>query len=145
MSGTFTDLGATVDSQHWVDFDTADGRKVFTLTGVAITIFQGGATGQDWSRQDLVFGVPINGLPAGKGLRIEHWAPFVTLNAISNDQVANNAGWAVDAFQLDPFPAVASEVNIRCKLAVRDVDGYVLRAGYTLTLLGSLENMDPLH
>jgi hypothetical protein len=68
----------------------------------------------------------------------------VTLNAISNDQLSNNAGWAVDAFHLDPFPPVVRQVDIRCKLAVRDVDGYILRVGYTLTLLGELGDVPRL-
>ena len=142
MSGTFVDLIATnFDSQHWVDFDTADGRKAYTLTGVALTTFKGGETGEGWLRQDLMFDVAIPDLPQGKGLKLVHWAPFVTLNAIANDQLANNAGWAVDGFEVESPQQVMRSVRIRCKLAVRDIDGFILRVGYSIALLGSLEDM----
>ena len=67
------------------------------------------------------------------------WAPFVTLNSISNEQQAVNAGWAVDAFRMLVSPGDhQSGVTVSCDVAVRDVDGYILRLGYIVFIVGKL-------
>ncbi|MDX6532934.1 MAG: hypothetical protein QOF68_678 [Gaiellales bacterium] len=122
-------------SEHWLKSTTADGLISYTLTGVIIlTPFQG--TGSDWRRQRVSFGVKIPELPAGMALHLRYWAPFVTLNSISNDHQAVDAGWAVDTFGVDNPWQPQNEVSVFCDIAVRDVDGFVARLGYVLHLVG---------
>lgn len=128
-------------SQHFVHFTTPEGLTAYTLTGVAQITFRGENTGLDFLRTTVTFAVPLPDLPDETGLRLVHWAPFVTLQSISNDDVAVNAGWAVDDFRLIGTDRVSNFVYVEANIAVRDVDGYILRLGYHITLLGSLEFM----
>jgi hypothetical protein len=62
----------------------------------------------------------------------------VTLNAIQNDDTSNWAGWAVDSFRLaNPGDPVKQQITVETGVAVRDVDGYLLRLGYQVTLSGT--------
>lgn len=132
---------ATPSSQYYVYFPTANGLIAYTLTGVVQMLVQGQATGTDFYRPVFYFDVPIPDLPAGKGLQLVHWAPFVTLNSISNDGVAENAGWAVDDFSVLRPETVSNSVSMQANLAVRDIDGYILRCGYEIHLLGSIADL----
>lgn len=124
------------ESQHYVHTETADGLHLYTLTGVVLLHLRG--TGRDWLRGQVNLGITVPEIPAGTGLKLKHWAPLVTLNAIQNDEVANWAGWAVDWFQL-AYPAVpiTKQVTVETGVAVRDSDGYLLRLGYEVTLTGT--------
>jgi hypothetical protein len=97
--------------------------------------------GAQYRRDKLTFDVQIPELPSRKGLKLVHWAPFVTLNSISNDNAAYDAAWAVDNFGLVSSDGPMRSVSVFCHLAVRDVDGFVLRLGYIVHLLGSLGDM----
>ena len=121
--------------------DVEGERGAYTLTGVALYTFEG-SPGQQWNRGRLDLRVAIPDLPNGKGLKLEHWAPFVTLNAIANDHEAVDAGWAVDRFQLDNAgePSIRT-AEVSAQLAVRDIDGFVLRVGYVIHLLGTLADV----
>ena len=52
--------------------------------------FQG--AGQDFNREILTFEVPIPALPAGHGLRVVHWAPYVVPASVANDGPPLNTG-----------------------------------------------------
>jgi hypothetical protein len=130
------------DSQHSLDFTTQEGLRAYTLTGLVLIDF-GGAPGGQFVRDTLRFSVPIPDLPAGQGLQLTHWAPFVTLNAISNDGTATDALWAVDTFAVTNAGPPLRSIDVAASLAVRDVDGFILRVGYVLQLLGSLVTLPP--
>ncbi|MGB9071797.1 MAG: hypothetical protein WCC22_03940 [Terriglobales bacterium] len=134
---------ATPSSQYYVYYPTANGLTAYTLTGIVQMLVQGQATGVDFFRTPFFFDVPIPDLPPGKGLQLVHWAPFVTLNSISNDGVAENAGWAVDDFIVLRPEEVSRSVSMQANLAVRDIDGYILRCGYDIHLLGKISDLPP--
>ena len=127
-----------LSSQRSLSFATpADGTS-YTLTGVALLRYlDDERPGSDWLRQSVDFDVFIPGFSEPDfGLKIDQWALLVTLNSISNDHEAINAGWAVDDFEI-VFPEVVRNwVTVRAHLAVRDIDGYILRLGYQIHLLG---------
>jgi hypothetical protein len=128
-----------VESKQWVVFETPSGLLAYTLTGVVKLTMKG--DGAQFRRDKLTFTVPIPDLPPRKGLKFVHWAPFVTLNSISNDNAAYDAGWAVDDFGLESTGGAMLAVSVFCHLAIRDVDGFILRLGYVIHLLGSLEDL----
>jgi hypothetical protein len=129
------------ESQHWVVFKTGDsngGQPLvsYTLTGVALATVQG-TPGQHWNRPVLDLSIPIPQLPANKGLTLVHWAPYVGLSSIANDHEAVDAGWAVDSFRLlNPDEQGMTSVEVTTAIAVRDIDGFILRVGYVISLLG---------
>jgi hypothetical protein len=128
---------ASYGSRHWVSFDTGGGQRAYVLTGVVLFSFQG--AGQDFKRDTLTFEVPIPNLPAGSGLRVVHWAPFVVPASFANDGPPLNTGWAVDAFRLLNTGPVIRTASVNCDLAVRDPGSFLYRVSYTLHLVGAVE------
>jgi hypothetical protein len=64
-------------------------------------------------------------------------APMVSsLASITNDNEAINAGWAVDEV-IPEFVGQPLEVRLNCALAVRDIDGFILRLASNVTVLGN--------
>ena len=62
----------------------------------------------------------------------------MTLNAIYDKETAVNAGWAVDSFS-GPGPVKIEDngrFRIETRIGVRDVDGWLFRIGFTVTLSG---------
>jgi hypothetical protein len=132
----------TFDGQYWTILETQRGLA-YTLTGVVLVNFKG--SGPEIKRTNLHFSVDIRELPEGQGLRLSYWAPFATLNAMSNDDIAKDALWAVDTFKLTDPRRVMRTVELDCGLATRDIDGRVLRVGYAIHLVGSLAPFTPVH
>jgi hypothetical protein len=126
-----------LESEHWLSFPTGDGRLCQVLTGVVKMTVKG--DGAAWTRLGLDFSVDLHDLPAGKGLRLDNWTVLVTPNAFSNDKAAVDAGWAVDGFSLADPGSVHRSVTVNTRLAVRDVDGFLLRVGYAIHLVGRLD------
>jgi len=124
-------------SEYYTKFTTVAGEVSYTLTGVVVVEppFQG--QGGDWFRERVQFAVPVPSLAKGSQLKLIYWAPFVTLSSISNDRTATNAGWAVDGFGIaSPKNLIGETVGVYCDLAVRDIDGFVVRLAYNVHLIG---------
>jgi hypothetical protein len=129
----------SINSEHFLRLQLGGGMVAYTLTGVGVGGPMAG-TGSDWIRGRLEFKVPVRGLVDGKALRLIHWAPFVALSSISNDRTATFAGWAVDGFGLvSPQIPIRSSVNVFCDVAIRDIDGFINRLSYNISLLGHEE------
>lgn len=138
-------------SQYYSYFDLSPpdspGTKMraYTLTGVALCTIQGGG-GARWRHADLHILLQLPGLnesPPGNALLLRHWAPYFSLNSISNDHVANDAGWAVDSwdqyygpYETDKNPT--SVLQYMVHLAVGDSDGFILRVGYNVNVVGEV-------
>lgn len=140
-------------ANHWLHTECSNGLQLVTKTGILIlNNFKG--TGGDWLRERIIFYpnfphviLPMkepdnpNEEPEKMWFKIRQWDPFVTLNAISNDGDAKNAGWAVDDFGINRD--VTYDMRIRhwipmwADIAVRDTDGYIYRIGYRITLTGT--------
>jgi hypothetical protein len=128
-----------LSSQHWVHFTDSQQREVYVLSGTCILnpVETGPQDGSRWHRGKTDFAVPVPDLPAGQGLVVQQWAPTVVLGSIQNDGVANDAGWAVDDFDLEVSQGeAASFVWPVFNYAVGDTDGYLLRVAYTVTVVG---------
>jgi hypothetical protein len=140
MSIQFNDISNKTSfiSSHHVHTHTADDYELFTITGVVEIAWQTKVTGPGWNREsDLVLEITVPGIPNGKALRLYFWAPFVTINTVSNDGLSNNAGWAVDAFEIiDPGQPIEQQVRVKIQIAGRDSDGWIHRLGYHITLAG---------
>ncbi|MGO9116386.1 MAG: hypothetical protein ACLQPD_02120 [Desulfomonilaceae bacterium] len=109
-----------------------------TLTGLVI-LDKSHGTGGDWRRDEVQFALKFHGIAEDKLVEMWYWAPFVTLNSISNEREAINAGWAVDAFRMLVSPGDRlGGVTVSCDVAVRDSDGYILRLAYIVFIVGKL-------
>lgn len=125
-------------STHYIITQTPDGMLHWTLTGVVTLSLKG--TSAYWLREEVQIVLMLPGI-GQKYIQLQQWAPFVTLSSIKNEQHAVNAGWAVDSFKLIVPEVSAQSVTISCDVAVRDIDGYIVRLGYVFHGVGSL--VDP--
>jgi hypothetical protein len=97
------------------------------MSGTAYFSFRG--TGGAWRRDDAYVVVG----PAWR--RLDDVAPMAALGAWRNDNVANDAGAAVDNCRWSLWN---NRLLLQVALAVSDSDGYVYRFGYTATAIGLL-------
>jgi hypothetical protein len=100
----------------------ADSSSAWTRHHMLINI----PTGRQWV--DLPPNAPI--LPSQT--RFLGGTAMAAPAAMFNKNVANNAGWAVDA----TWVQVDRELQVGAHIAVRDSDGYLYRVSYHVTALG---------
>lgn len=121
---------------------TRDGANILCIySGTAVCALKGEST-SSWTRRHMHIYIPTAGrqwvdLPAHAPIQPDQTrfiggTAMAAPAAVYNDNVSNDAGWAVDAawVQLDNGLQVAAHV------AVRDSDGYLYRVGYHATVLG---------
>lgn len=106
-------------------------NRLFIYTGVAGFAFKG--TSGSWLRDFIDFELGRVFSP-GQVLRV---VATGSLNSIRNDQTAVNAGWAVDRL-IARWDSVEQRIKLRADLAVSDIDGYLLRMGYQVSVLAKL-------
>lgn len=129
--------GNYLSSDHWAHIQDLAGHEVFILSGtVILNPPLVGTSATRWNRGATAFDIPLYGLPSGQGLVIEQWAPTVLLGSVQNDGVSNNAGWAVDDFDVYAPSEAVTAVEATFNYAVGDGDGYVLRVSYSVTVVG---------
>ena len=126
---------------HQLRTRTGDGRDMVVESGYILirgTDMQGNADGT-WNRKDLQFRVG----PRWRNTNAFDIVPIVSMTSIMNVNVANNAGWAVDdcrvwETQVPTESGIVRELALRCRLAVRDRDGFMFRVNYHVTMIGEL-------
>ncbi len=138
---------AAFSSTHYVMTEFGDGVRHWTLTGIADLSGQVRGKGAAWQREWVLLTLMIPGLGLNT-LRVKQWAPFVTLDAVTQDGDPTNAGWAIESFhlmdaELHEVPALPGALmrtaTLGCGIKVRGLEGCVLRLGYSIQLIGSLE------
>jgi hypothetical protein len=127
-----------LSSNHWVHFVDPERRQVYVFSGTCILDppLVGPQDGSRWQRGSGWFEIPVPDLPTDQGLVVEQWAPTVLLGSIQNDNVANNAGWAIDDFDLEGTDTPSESVTPTFNYAVGDTDGYIMRVAYSVTVVG---------
>lgn len=133
--GEFTDISVKYSSKHWVLTPISKDLDQLILTGVIPISLKG--KDQNWYRDTLQFYLALP-LLEDKAFNIQHWAPFITINAIYNKDKSVNAGWAVDDFWGPGQSKNSRSISFFANIAIRDADGYLLRIGYNITLLGKV-------
>lgn len=125
--------------QHYTRFRSAEGLEMFTLTGNVIMDWKSESS-KEWRQEtEVYFAITVPGLAENEALELEYWAPFLSLNAISNDGMSNWAGWAIESFGiLNPRALVHPQVMVEAEFAGRDTDSWILRVGYHVQLGGRI-------
>jgi hypothetical protein len=130
-------------SFNYVHVPLGGNRHLITCTGIVIIDYKG-ETSDAWRRDKLHLSFPIPELPAGQWLNLDYWAPFLTINAIFNQDQSINAGWAVDEVGLEvPQNRTIPALSIVADIAVRDSDGWLYRVGYNVTVSGQFVSAPP--
>jgi hypothetical protein len=116
---------------------TGDGRDMVVQSGWAEIDgkdLKGNSDGT-WNRKDLAFRV-------GPDWSFSEWVyvvPVVSPASIMNVGVATNAGWAVDScdvIRVDTPALKKQHIVLKCRVGVRDADGYMFRVNYYITMVG---------
>jgi hypothetical protein len=153
------------ESRHFIATSLEDGRHSIVRSGVLLLPnesreeaeaagrpwdpigFKGTST-QAWRRDqvtvDLDLVPSINRLrPLAPGpntywaLRMDQWAPIASLNSVHDAGVSNYAGYAVETFAVRQ-PVPDTYVTLEMFVAVRDVDAWLYRIGFYVSLTGRL-------
>jgi hypothetical protein len=151
-------------SRHVIAYSLGGGRATIVRSGIARLPnepegphnpfptpphgFQGESRDR-WRQEDIVLRLDLapaiarlNPPPAEEGKHwafdIEQWAPITSLNAIYNAEVSNNAGSSVRTFVVRQDDSPSTTVDLSTNVGIRDTDGYLLRVGYHVTLVGRL-------
>ncbi|HJZ66164.1 MAG TPA: hypothetical protein VKD70_17700 [Candidatus Acidoferrum sp.] len=123
---------------------TFDGKELVVVSGIVLVHLKG-TSQADWLRDTLRLGIDIARIcPPNQGLLTEQSAPLVTLNAVYNQNVSNNAGYAVDSCQLLNQPQAWRTIWVDSAVAVRDTDGWLYRVGYNITLIGTFKDLQQI-
>jgi hypothetical protein len=121
--------------RFWVHTRTADNKELITLTGSVKIDFNG--VGSHWREEEILLVLRLPAIiPAGKALRVEHWAPFITIGQIANEHHAVDAGYGIEHFW-GPGPVTTRDsIHVRANIRVRDIDASIERVAYHITLSG---------
>jgi hypothetical protein len=117
----------------------ASDRTVVMYSGYVLLNFHGDS---DFVRDTIEFPL-IDTRPGSPFGAADVWTDvreqtcMVTLASITNDQTAFNAGWAVDDCQfMRTSSSSTNPLTVRASLAVRDIDGFILRLAFHVTVQG---------
>jgi hypothetical protein len=120
-----------------------ENKTLWIESGFALTQYAPRPTNSDWARTTVEIPTEIVFLPTGKAIK-DSWGDFTipgaeitataSLASISNEGPAHGAGWAVDRCRARQDET--GRVIVEADLAVRDIDGAVLRIAYTAIALG---------
>lgn len=135
-------------STFWVHTHVGDNRELFTLTGNVVLPPLAGV-GDDWRRErlELVINFPTQYFPEGQWLRVEHWAPFITIN---NTAMREGNEWRVESFGWtrgtgEYRDLIRPHTEIWADIAVRNIALVTLfTVGYSATFSGLFVDPPPL-
>ena len=79
---------------------------------------------------------------------VDAWSPAVSPSAIFNQGQSTNSGFAVESWGINQFgtgtdaltgrPVANLFGGVNAELAVREMDGWLYRVGYNITLIGKI-------
>ncbi|MCZ6862540.1 MAG: hypothetical protein O7I42_20085 [Alphaproteobacteria bacterium] len=141
---------SNVTSRHWLRMPTPHARansELFVFSGIAI-FDQLKGTGSSWEGGTATIVANYgNVIPEGRAILPHHWTVNIQLASIFNANVANNTGWSVNDYRLrrfrnalggDRVAVVEGKLIVRAEIAVRDIDAFIHRLSYDVTILGTV-------
>jgi hypothetical protein len=120
-------------------------RRIFLHSGIGLFNWQG--AGGDWNRAVVTIHLPLQGGVAWQDALgtagplapvLLNSATTASLASISNDNVANNAGWAADWAHVELDIDKAGALRVVAGVAVNDSDGHMWRLAYQVHALGKI-------
>jgi hypothetical protein len=138
------DVALHFASRYWVYTPAANDKHLVTLTGSTKLNFQG-QDSANWRDARLRLHLNFPDIcPPNKWFKIEHWAPFFTINAIDKGGDNHNGGWGVFDFGMELAGGkIHKQVEIWATLRVRGEDFTISRVGYSLTISGVFTEPPP--
>lgn len=146
-----------VAARHWLRMPApaaGSGMELFTFSGIAI--FNGGIKCQlnsGWDRKEAFINASYPNIAAiNKAILPTNWTVSIHLSSIFDQQAAVNGGWAVDEYSMllekngidGKDVALANGIlRLRAKIALQDIDAYIHRLSYQVTILGKVVNYQP--
>jgi hypothetical protein len=117
-------------------------RRIFLQSGVGLFDWKG--FGGSWNRGTCTIHLPLQGvewktelIEAGpKTPVLSNASVTVSVAAISNEGVANNAGWAADWASVELDATRIGGLVVVAGIAVNDTDGHIWRLAYQVHAVG---------
>ena len=146
---TITEWTNKTTSRHWLRMpapNSGTNFELFIFSGIAIFNKLKG-TGSSWEGGNAIINANYKIIAKGNAIRPRNWTVDIHLASISNWDVAKNTGWAVDDYSLRRYDnnlgggrvAVPNgSLVLDTKIAVRDIDAYIHRLSYHVTILGKV-------
>ncbi len=142
-----------ITSRHWLRMPVPQsGIELFIFSGIAIFDKLKG-TGSSWAGGDATIEAKYKEIiPQNKAIQPTNWTVDIHLASISNWDVAKNTGWAVNNYSLRRFNNYLGggkvvvpngSLVLDTKIAVRDIDAYIHRLSYHVTILGKVVDYKP--
>jgi hypothetical protein len=135
--------GRDIGDFHRIMTKTPDGNDFVMLSGIAFLNLKG-IPGIHWKGESYTVELPPLPHPR-KGFYwswdpLIQWVPLATLAEIHNQRVAENAGWSVNHFDiaLATIGLLENQAVLNVGTAVRDVDGFLVKICFHITLIGKL-------
>jgi len=110
----------------------SDANRLFAFSGTAVFNSQG-ALGSSWYRDSISFEVGR----AFSETQFKKAVAMISLASIANAEHAVNAGWAVDRVRVTR-DAGTGKPRLTVDYAIRDIDGYLYRIGYKVSVLAKI-------
>lgn len=137
-------------SRHWLRMPaphSGEDYELFIFSGIGI--FDGlKGTGSSWDGGDAnIYADYTNVISKDQAILPRHWTVDVHLASIFNANVANNTGWSVNDFSLTrvtndlgggQVTVQGGILVVKAGIAVRDIDAYIHRLSYHVTILGKV-------
>ena len=143
-------------SRHWLRMPAPDAGanfELFIFSGIGIFNKLKG-TGSAWEGGDSFIQADFsNVISENHAILTRHWTVDVHLASIFNFKVANNTGWSVNDFSLmretnpsggPQIAVVGGILRIKTKIAVRDIDAFIHRLSFHVTILGKVIDHEPV-
>lgn len=150
---TIAETTDRVASRHWLRFPVpALGPNVeyFVFSGIGVFEELKGE-GSNWAEGSAgILADYGNLIGPQEAIKLWHWTVNVDLSSLFNQNVANNTGWSVNEFTLqrvfdingDEFAAPGGMLRINSQVAIRDIDAYILRLSYNVSILGEVARFE---
>ena len=128
-------LGRIENFQEMEVWVSGPGRanRLFIYTGIAVFNFKGDEPASAWKKDSIEFELGRVFAPG----QVRDVVATASLNSINNYSTAVHAGWAVDRVMAQ-WDLTEQRIKLLADLAVRDVDGYIQRMGFQVTVLASI-------
>ena len=126
--------------------------ELFIFSGIAIFDKLKG-TGSSWVGGNAIIEAKYKIIAQSNAILPRYWTVDIHLASISNWDVAHNTGWSVNDYSLRRYDnnlggarVVVSNGSLvlDTKIAVRDIDAYIHRLSYHVTILGKVVDYSPV-
>ncbi len=126
---------SSFDNVEVLQVPVEGGQILYIVCGIAVINFKGTST--DWTRDDVVFDVPSEGVGNPPPLNVGNFSDSVVsaFPATVTSSAGDAVGWGVDS--ADTVTTGPGRVQLTARVAVNNKIGTIIRLGFQVNILGT--------